>query len=99
LRIIELCKLRWGGGGATLSQPEWWRVLEYYWPIVDGLIRSGQLCLLYFDLSANRVRVVVIFLECYCLNEPQGRAQLFEDLEWGWQNPVWPPLVIRVAVL
>jgi len=40
LRIIELCELRWGGGGATLSQPEWWRVLEYYWPIVDGLIRS-----------------------------------------------------------
>ncbi len=37
-------------------------------------------CLLYFDLSANRVRVVVIFLECYCVNEPQGRAQLFKDL-------------------
>ncbi len=53
-------------------------------------------CLLYFDLCARRVRVVVIFLECYCVNEPRGRAQLFEDLEWGWQNPVWPPLVIRV---
>jgi len=42
------------------------------------------------------VRVVVIFLECYCVNEPQGRAQLFKDLESRWQNPVWPPLVIRV---